>query len=253
MGGADPCPGQACDENLGQCVDCMEGDACDDGEECTENDTCENGTCVGTAVDCSTTDLCVLSLPCDPAQGCQYDDVCDDGDPCTLDSCCLDSNGLFSDELCPSDQVEVNCYHDPMWPLHDVAVLCPNLGCAGTITVPSPTYVSLNNDDDDGNGIADFLQEGPVLGENDLKPINISFGNCVTEDCEDGAEIWGFSSATGIVRVYFDADKSSIMEGGYPLPAPSPVFMEGWKLSSVCGAPIVGGVGPSLETSEVSR
>lgn len=86
--------------------------------------------------------------------------------------------------------------------------------------MPGP-YVVVNNDDDNGNGIPDIDDAGPITRENDLKPVNISFGNCVTADCDDGAEFWGLSSLSGTVRLFFDADKSLVLKGDQDFPAPS--------------------------------
>jgi hypothetical protein len=39
---------------------------------------------------------------------------------------------------------------------------------------PSPAPITANIDDDNGNGILDWIDAGPVTGENDLRPFIIT-------------------------------------------------------------------------------
>jgi hypothetical protein len=53
----DPCPGQICDEENDQCVDCLTHSDCDDSNPCT-TDTCPDGTCSNTEPGCGPSDGC---------------------------------------------------------------------------------------------------------------------------------------------------------------------------------------------------
>ena len=77
--GADPCPGQYCDEANDVCVECLEDAHCDDGLFCNGAETCVSGTCQpgtdpcpGQACD-EVNDVC---LPCD------NDGTCEPGEDC---------------------------------------------------------------------------------------------------------------------------------------------------------------------------
>ncbi len=108
LAGADPCPGQLCDESGDVCVDCVTPGDCDDSDLCTD-DVCTAGTCTNPAIDCSdgnacTDDVCtagVCSNPYNPVGGC-CDDAgdCADGDACTTDTCVSNDCDNAVDPLC---------------------------------------------------------------------------------------------------------------------------------------------------------
>ncbi len=228
--GPNPCPGQSCDENLDQCVDCLGTDACDDGDECTENDACESGVCVGTAVDCSTEDLCVLSWSCDVALGCQNEYVeCDDGDVCTNDNC---------------DSSTGECENEPIWPYQDD---CTSI-CDGNIEVP--TVVPANNDDDNHNGIEDRLEfetTNPYVPleipeEDDLVPISLiplnGAGNCEAP--------WVWMSGIWFNRKfhhYWNEKRTGWIDyrghGSQAVVLPAVMWLEGYQGTDVCGVPVM--------------
>jgi hypothetical protein len=80
--GADPCPGQFCDEDTDICVECLDSSHCDDGQFCNGSETCIDGACVTDLVPCGgpgevcdeDNDRCV---PCD------NDGVCEQGEDCS--------------------------------------------------------------------------------------------------------------------------------------------------------------------------
>lgn len=215
---SDPCPGQFCDEAARMCIDCLEGAACDDGDECTENDTCQNGICGGTPVDCSTTHLCVLSLPCDPVLGCQYADVCDDGDICTDDNC---------------DSSTGKCEFEPIWPAFHPSILCSSRGCGGFINAPLP--VPSNNDDDNNNNISDRDEDGQVSGENDLVAITLSIPQCPESYHPPYWRLVGWAF------YYREHDKAGRLYNnvGHCFPVPGTIYVEGVNTTEWCGAPFV--------------
>jgi len=154
---AIPCPASFCDEQLGQCLACIENEPCDDGNGCTENDTCVASTtaggsiCLGDPIDCDdgiacTVDRCFNGI-CE-----SVDDIamCNDGDDCTWDSC---------------DRALNQCANVPLVLLPD---LCEPEGSYVTAVVPELLLV--NDDDDNGNGNAGYLDRNRMNTiDNELK------------------------------------------------------------------------------------
>ncbi len=214
-------PGQFCSETLQRCVECLIDADCADGNACTK-DLCSNHACVrGQPVDCSTTDnsICLLSS-CDPATGCVYEQRCNDGDPCTFDTC--------------NPQTGVCGHQDIAIPTDDCAQFGWHL--SGT----PPTRLLVNDDDDNGNGVADYLDPGPVAGENDLVLVPISIGwapvfpGCA---CVDSSHYHVDAGGSGAFALFLHPDQTGDVSFG-PGAAPGAVYANGQRPSSACGAPL---------------
>jgi hypothetical protein len=134
---------------------------------------------------------------------------------------------------------------------------CATYGCEVSISAPGIMFV--NNDDDDGNGIADYLVscwDGPVPGENDLVAVTISYGGCPPASYPEGHYCeWvgeyqygrlGAGNGGGIGGLYYDSIKTPP-----PLPEwmtwpawgwwwegispPTLVYIDGSVASDACG------------------
>ncbi len=210
-------PDQFCSETLQACVACLIDADCADGNACTK-DLCSNNACIrGQTVDCSTTDPCLLSS-CDPASGCVYAQVCDDGDPCTWDTC----NGQTG-----------ACTHQDIGQRVDT---CTQNGWTHSATPPLRLLV--NNDDDNGNGVADYLDLGPVAGENDLVrvPISIGWGPVLPIcSCPDTSE-YHVDVGGSAFGLFLNPDQTGdALSFG---PGAAAVYASGRSPSSACGAPL---------------
>lgn len=89
--GADPCPGQFCDEDNDACVDCLVDGDCADDLFCTINEACVNGACVSDdacpgQICNEDTDECE-PIPAPPGGGGAPVDTDKDGIPDYLDNC----------------------------------------------------------------------------------------------------------------------------------------------------------------------
>lgn len=124
--GADPCPGQLCDETLDLCVDCLTDNDCNDGTFCNGAEPCIAGSC-GTGSD-----------PC-PGQFC--DEVANQCADCLGDPDCADGLYCNGAEVCFGGSCQAGT--DP----------CPGQAC----DEPSDTCISCttNADCDDGNVCTD--------------------------------------------------------------------------------------------------
>ncbi|MEK6675035.1 MAG: lamin tail domain-containing protein [Planctomycetota bacterium] len=85
--GANPCPGQQCDEAGDQCVECLVAAQCVDGNACTDDD------CIGFV--CSNS---FNTTPCDDNEYCTINDACSEGF-CTGDP----NTRLYADIVPPPD------------------------------------------------------------------------------------------------------------------------------------------------------
>ncbi len=118
--GAQPCPGQACDEGGPTCFDCTSDGDCDDGIFCNGAETCDGGPCLpgssetcNDGIDCTVdscnfdTDACEhtsVDAACDNGLFCDGPETCDQSagclagaDPCQPDEICNDDLDLCSD------------------------------------------------------------------------------------------------------------------------------------------------------------
>ena len=141
VAGADPCPGQLCDETLDTCVSCLADIDCDDGQFCTGAEACVSGECAVGFDPCpgqscnEWLDACVECLAhadCSDGQYCNGQELCVGGacvagaDPCpgqscneALDTCvgCLsdadcDDGDACTDEFCDAGvcvNTSINC------------------------------------------------------------------------------------------------------------------------------------------------
>ena len=244
---------------------------CDDGNPCT-NDSCVNGSCVYNPIDCDDNNLCSTELGCDPALGCLRDWIdCDDGNTCTKDTCldgvcihtaehCDDSNecttdfclpcvGCIHDHCCddgdPSTYDSCNqsapdpcseCTNAPRYPPPTAEESCiAAFGCRFSLTNPFGTLLPVNDDDDNGNGTPDYLEPGPVVGENDLVQVAVTFEDCMNTMCtgESAKFFWQAGSAENPspFRFYKNFDKTGPVspspkdwESGFP---PAMLYVEG--------------------------
>lgn len=218
----DPCTDDVCTET--DCDHFFNNVPCDDGDACTENDACYLGTCSGTVVDCDDSDACSGEIGCDPDTGCLYIWVdCDDDDPCTDDTC---------------DSVTAECGHEDRWAQPDF--YCGDHGCEVTFGGLS-SCVPVNNDDDDGNGVADWEQSGPVADDYDFVPISLVTSGCppsTGDDCPDPQELgnhlhlWNTSPSLGL---YVDSTGQTALPQSYPWPPPGTVYVEGRSCTDACG------------------
>ncbi len=133
--GTDPCPGQLCDEDNDQCVECLGDGDCPDLAFCDGPDTCVAGACVNGADPCTgpgqvcdeVNDECVGCLDdgdCDDLDFCNGQETCDGSnncvagsDPCPGQLCdegtdmcvdCLDANDCDDGKFCTGAEMCVN-------------------------------------------------------------------------------------------------------------------------------------------------
>ena len=242
-----PCTRDICVEgNCEHPLDRTGGDCESDGNACT-NDTCDDGECIHTTLNCDDSNECTTDY-CVPCWGCIHDHCCDDGDACTWDSC----------DLSAATPCDVCIYTDVFVTLDDQE-LCSTYGCAVTFT-GSPSIVPLNDDDDDGNGIADYLDISelrPTNVENDLLPITINYSGCpagqlfceLWEGLDPGVPHWQIlpwsanpgSTGYDFQGLYQTQDGTVHLHGGNwswdweEWPAPNVFYIEGRSSSNQCG------------------
>jgi len=214
----NPCTDEDC--SGGDCIHSNNSRPCDDQDACTEDDTCSGGSCQGTPMNCDDGDICTTDLGCDTELGCLYEDVCDDGDPCTYNHC---------------DPASGDCEYEPWYPPFD---RCAQYGWTVT-TGPPPDMVFVNNDDDNGNGVRDWVDTGPVTGEDDLEwwPFAV-YGGDVLPGCyrELSSYMWSADPTYYAFRFYSDSEMSGGVHGvGGPLPSPSGLYVCGRMHTSACG------------------
>lgn len=87
--GADPCPGQACNEDTDSCVQCVGNAECSDGLFCNGEEVCVDGVCQDGADPCSPPLVCNEAN--DTCVGCTNDGQCDDGSYCNGEEYCIDN------------------------------------------------------------------------------------------------------------------------------------------------------------------
>lgn len=264
--GAEPCPGALCDEAADACVECfIDGDCtgacvacqggvcaegCDDGDPCTE-DACVSGNCTH-SVACDDSDLCTINDTC-VAGACVGQPLpCDDGDPCTPDVC--------QDGVCVSLPPDCESSGDPceLTPFVNRYDNCD--ACSVTMNIPDTFCV--NDDDDNGNGIPDYLDAGPVAGEDDLVPLDLTLSGCPPDLIHvlggEGDITWHICEWRGHrqYRVYLGADKSDPVVhyvSHAPWPPPSRVWLEGLPSSEACLTRVVLWIGRTdPETGEMA-
>ena len=229
----NPCTDDVCIG--GTCGVPISGPSCDDGSECTSGDQCVNGACVGMDVVCDDGDACTIDN-CDPQTGCYADPVvCNDGDPCTEDYC--------EDGVCMSGHSNCEEQEDPCntEPFQNSYSECNNC----TVTLNVPDTIPLNCDDDNNNGVRDYLEPGPVLGEDDLIPMIISrSGGCPGMGYPIADTVWRLAEGSGnrTYRVYRNPNKTELVDSGagyQPWPPPSTVWLEGIAPTQDCPSRVV--------------
>lgn len=95
------------------------------------------------------------------------------------------------------------------------------------------TIAFLNNDDDNNNNIADFMEVGPILGENDLIPISLGFSGC-PPNTECGEQLFiQFSN-----RLYENNDKTNKFRCRDYSSIPANLYFEMFRPTNACGQPI---------------
>jgi RHS repeat-associated protein len=70
--------------------------------------------------------------------------------------------------------------------------------------------IEINYDDDDGNGVADIAQQGPIIGENDLVKLELDY--LVPPGDDRTYELVFSSQDTNKIKVYKKQDKSGILD-----------------------------------------
>ncbi|MGB2985951.1 MAG: hypothetical protein WBE26_08710, partial [Phycisphaerae bacterium] len=215
----NPCTVDSCEGDV--CIHTPHTYSCDDDDTCTENDTCSGGACVGTAVDCDDEDPCTINDHCDPQAGCVSDPLCDDGDPCTTDTCDSDTG---------------ECEHEDMWPPYDS---CSPLGCVVQMDVPDLIFV--NDDDDNGDGVADYLDSESVDGEDDLHWISLTTSGCAPlPECILDASTYTWNITAWWSGLYFclNSDNTDRVVSSRPWPPPAGFYLAGHGSSpQSCGCP----------------
>ncbi len=232
------------------------GIACEDGDTCTKNDACMNGECVGIRFrDCSDDNFCTEDIcfgdgcinpfnrrPCDDHDECTEDDTCRYGACTGTPIDCDDNNECSTEHDC--DPVTTECSTWPMWP--PLTNGCSRAGCFVTFNVPA--WVPANNDDDNGNGRADWADPGPMASENDLVPATVSVSGCPPTDLStwcDGVPhlrvVWGMHGlgSIGYIHGLFPApDKTTWSSSAYEeWPIPGTFYIEGRRAVTACGSP----------------
>jgi len=248
----------------GLCPGCLEGACC--ACTCCGGNCCSSGCCPSLACCqyplgccgegcCPRSRACCQGICCQPGDYPVLDDCeLDDGNPCTDDSCqgpcCYhtpvdcDDGDACTDDSC--DAITGDCQHHEIGSYWYDLQLCSTYGYNGYMSV-TDTILPVNNDDDDGNGTPDWLDEGPVAGENDLIPVDLFLPPPAVWLCDDPADIWRiWDPGAYLTNVYWDPERSQRL---YPpldwnnLPAPAQVYVEGRYWTSACGVPLVGNIG----------
>ena len=226
-GDGDYCTDDVC--NQGVCTHPPNtGSTCtDDGDPCTA-DTCAAGVCTHPPKDCTeeiVVDACTTNVWCEPGVGCRRNWTCDDGDPCTVDICV---------------QSEGTCINYEKWPPLDPEDDCATYGCY--ITMQVSDYLKFNNDDDNGNEIPDYLDDGPMSAEDDLAAVLLNLSGCAGDPRGSCTPThWSLRGLYGpslTHRFYLAADKDGALGGGnHPFPIPGLVYVEAVDPTSPCGCP----------------
>ncbi|MCG8375132.1 MAG: hypothetical protein MI702_01460, partial [Chlorobiales bacterium] len=213
----------------GECFhDPNSGPLCgDDGNACTV-DQCQGGECIHFPHDCGDPDdPCLESHYCDALVGCVTASVCDDSDPCTADHCEWSGS--------------VTCTNTEIRPLQHT---CADVGC-GPQASGQYAVIPLDDDDDNGNGIADFEEAVGVPGE-EVKQFTFSGGSTscgplsgCSADVSD--YIWRMYAWTDSVAFFLDPDLSVPAVWSWPPPTQVPVWGVGKRVTDACGDPL--GVG----------
>jgi len=222
--GQNPCVGQHCNEVLDRCEECADGLSCDDGNWCTVNDVCVGTVCQGGAPrDCSDGIACTRD-DCDNGACSNPDDLtyCSDGDPCTADTC---NRGLGT------------CEHGEAVGTHDG---CTPQGALVSSNVPLLLFV--NNDDDNGNGIADYDDRDQMgMVDNELENATFSastdtvFSYCSCEDTSEYHE--GFvDEPPASLDVYLTNTMTG--DAASTDPPTTPFFVGAHAPGTACGTPI---------------
>jgi len=283
----NPCTDDECE--LGACEHTPNSAPCDDDDVCTTNDTCIGGTCSGgNELDCNDKNVCTND-DCDPATGCTHTNnqascehsnpcmigqclngscqgsprSCDDNDACTVNDRCVNGTCVADPVICddgdtctPDSCVNGQCVfghsnceaaEDPCNP-NPVVNNYPNCQpCSVTFTLFES--LPINCDDDDGNGVMDSAQTGPVPGENDLVQASLSWSSgCAAIGSGSGSTVWRLAEGQGnrTYRVYKNPDKTEPVDSFAAYnswPPPSTVWVEGIEASGECPARFVMWIG----------
>lgn len=103
-------------------------------------------------------------------------------------------------------------------------------------------FIPVNSDDDDGNGVADAEQAGPIAGEYDLVPLTMKVPSAVTS----GTVQLSIPSGAENVKVWQFADKSD----GFPLLGGS-VTARTWDIGSLPGTVYVEAITASASLADI--
>ncbi len=98
--GADPCPGQPCNEAQGACVACDEASDCDDGLFCNGQEQCIAGDCVPGGAPCTDPAYPFCDEVDDACDACVEDDHCADGVFCNGAEPCVDGACVPGSDPC---------------------------------------------------------------------------------------------------------------------------------------------------------
>ena len=242
-----PISGPQCQDEPNPCTDdvCVEGGCqhlpntgpqCeDDGNKCTK-DVCVEGGCEHQVIDpeeyCDDEDPCTADT-CICGVGCVHTMGCADADPCTADSCHPDTG---------------DCQHGPLWPPYEAPESCESNDC--DISLGAFVFLLPANDDDDNdNGVPDYLDTGPVLFENDLKTGYLNRDLCPLPLPGCGADPSSYTwtiqpKSQGRFNVYLDAERTQPAVD-VPWGTSGTVYVEGRRVAGIgaretvwpCGAP----------------
>jgi hypothetical protein len=230
------CTDDVCEQ--GACTHRPHGGSCASVDTCHQG-SCINGGCVQVPINCDDNDPCTINDRC--VNGvCFHDPMnCDDGDRCTADSCV---NGVCVHGHSDCENGEDPCNPNPIVNHYPICATCQ-------VTVSVPATVRVNCDDDDGNGVTDSQQTGPVAGENDLVPAYLSWSpGCAQMAGAGQGVVWRIAEGSGnrTYRAYRNPDKTGPVDSlsGYnPWPPPSMVWLEGVDPTEQCPSRVVVWVG----------
>ncbi|MEK6677070.1 MAG: hypothetical protein AABZ47_15630 [Planctomycetota bacterium] len=240
----------------------LSGIPCTDDDACTIEDMCVEGVCRGAPINCGSESSCTVGGYCHPSSGSCMDGIprnCDDGNSNTSDDCaegtgCLHEEICNDGDLCTLDEyIDGACVYTLVDTPPPVMDKCSTYGCTVNL-VGLPQYLPINNDDDDGNGVADYFH-GNMVNENEVICVQVASNGCPASGAPECSghctfDHWHYRSGPQSIGAYYSIQRDPIQEfnPGCPAwPPPETWCLEGrnppsgcvsaWELQVVQGDP----------------